>query len=82
MSANSLLTRIGALYHDIGKSAAPEHFVENQLGKNPHDRLKPVQSAKIISHGLRQKLAREMGLPSGSSTLSRSPTARGRCISF
>ena len=65
VGANSLLTRIGALYHDIGKSAAPEHFVENQMGKNPHDRLKPVQSAKIIiSHvTYGQKLAREMGLP-------------------
>ncbi len=65
VGANSLLTRIGALYHDIGKTAAPEHFVENQMSKNPHDRLKPVQSAKIIvSHvTYGQKLAREMGLP-------------------
>ncbi|MGI8409592.1 MAG: HD family phosphohydrolase [Pyrinomonadaceae bacterium] len=65
VGGNSLLTRIGALYHDIGKSAAPEHFVENQMGKNPHDRLKPAQSAKIIishvTYGI--KLAREMGLP-------------------
>lgn len=65
VDANVLLTRIGALYHDIGKSAAPEHFVENQLGKNPHDRLKPAQSAKIIishvTYGI--KLGREMGLP-------------------
>src|SRR5215208_3359669 len=65
VGANSLLTRIGALYHDIGKTAAPEHFVENQMSGNPHDRLKPVQSAKIIiSHvNYGQKLAREMGLP-------------------
>jgi putative nucleotidyltransferase with HDIG domain len=48
VGGNALLSRIGALYHDIGKTAAPEHFVENQLGKNPHDRLKPAQSAKII----------------------------------
>ena len=65
VGGNALLSRIGALYHDIGKSAAPEHFVENQLGKNPHDRLKPVQSAKIIishvTYGM--KLGREMGLP-------------------
>ncbi len=65
VGGNGLLARIGALYHDIGKSAAPEHFVENQLGKNPHDRLKPSQSAKIIishvTYGV--KLAREMGLP-------------------
>ncbi|MGI8884428.1 MAG: HD family phosphohydrolase, partial [Pyrinomonadaceae bacterium] len=65
VGANSLLTRIGALYHDIGKSAAPEHFVENQMGKNPHDKLKPSQSAKIIishvTYGI--KLGKEMGLP-------------------
>lgn len=65
VGGNTLLARIGALYHDIGKTAAPEHFVENQLTKNPHDKLKPVQSAKIIiahvTYGT--KLAREMGLP-------------------
>ncbi len=65
VGANGLLARIGALYHDIGKSAAPEHFIENQHGKNPHDRLKPAQSAKIlvshVTYGM--KLGREMGLP-------------------
>lgn len=66
VGANALLTRIGALYHDIGKTAAPEHFVENQMSRNPHDQLKPLQSAKIIiSHvTYGAKLAREMGLPS------------------
>jgi cyclic-di-AMP phosphodiesterase PgpH len=65
VGGNALLARIGALYHDIGKTAAPEHFVENQLGKNPHDRLKPTQSAKIIiSHvTYGTKLAKQMGLP-------------------
>lgn len=65
VGANGLLARIGALYHDIGKTAAPEHFVENQLGQNPHDRLKPAQSAKIIiSHvTYGTKLAKEIGLP-------------------
>lgn len=65
VGANSLLTRIGALYHDIGKLASPEYFVENQTGDNAHDRLRPTQSAKIITshvtYGL--KLAREIGLP-------------------
>lgn len=65
VGANPLLARIGALYHDIGKLAAPEYFVENQQGENPHDRLRPVQSAKIITshvtYGLR--LAKEIGLP-------------------
>ena len=65
VNANGLLARIGALYHDIGKTAAPEHYVENQSGKNPHDRLKALQSAKIIishvTYGM--KLGKEMGLP-------------------
>lgn len=65
IGANSLLTRIGALYHDIGKLASPDYFVENQTGDNPHDRLRPTQSARIITshvtYGLR--LAREIGLP-------------------
>ena len=65
VGGNGLLARIGALYHDIGKTAAPEHFVENQRGENPHDRLNPTQSAKIIiSHvTYGTKLAKEMGLP-------------------
>ena len=65
VNGNGLLARIGALYHDIGKTAAPEHFVENQMGRNPHDKLKPTQSAKIIiSHvTYGTKLAREIGLP-------------------
>lgn len=65
IGANPLLARIGALYHDIGKTASPEMFVENQQGKNPHDRLRPTQSARIITshvtYGL--KLAKEIGLP-------------------
>ena len=65
VGGNGLLARIGALYHDIGKTAAPEHFVENQRGENPHDRLNPTQSAKIIiSHvTYGTKLGKEMGLP-------------------
>nr|AAP58574.1 putative metal-dependent phosphohydrolase [uncultured Acidobacteriota bacterium] len=65
VGANPLLARIGALYHDIGKVAAPEYFVENQQGENPHDHLRPTQSARIITshvtYGI--KLAKEIGLP-------------------
>lgn len=65
VGANPLLARIGALYHDIGKLAAPEYFVENQMGNNPHDRLRPTQSAKIITSHVTYgtRLAREIGLP-------------------
>jgi putative nucleotidyltransferase with HDIG domain len=65
VGANPLLARIGALYHDIGKVAAPEYFVENQQGENPHDHMRPSQSARIITshvtYGI--KLAREINLP-------------------
>jgi putative nucleotidyltransferase with HDIG domain len=65
VGANPLLARIGALYHDVGKLAAPDYFVENQQGDNPHDHLRPTQSAKIITshvtYGL--KLGKELGLP-------------------
>jgi cyclic-di-AMP phosphodiesterase PgpH len=65
VGANPLLARIGALYHDIGKLAAPEYFVENQQGINPHDRLRPQQSAKIITSHVTygSRLAKEIGLP-------------------
>jgi hypothetical protein len=65
VGANPLLARIGALYHDIGKLAAPEYFVENQQGDNPHDRLRPSQSAKIITSHVTygSRLAKEIGLP-------------------
>jgi putative nucleotidyltransferase with HDIG domain len=65
VGANPLLARIGALYHDIGKLAAPEYFVENQQGVNPHDRLRPQQSAKIITSHVTYgtRLAKEIGLP-------------------
>ena len=65
IGANPLLARIGALYHDIGKLAAPDYFVENQQGENPHDRLRPQQSAKIITSHVTYgaRLAKEIGLP-------------------
>lgn len=65
VNANPLLARIGALYHDIGKVAAPEYFVENQQGTNPHDRMRPSQSARIITSHVTYgvKLAKEINLP-------------------
>lgn len=65
INANSLLTRTGALYHDIGKLESPFFFTENQHGQNPHEGLEPETSArKIISHvsaGI--SLAKESKLP-------------------
>ena len=50
IGADPLLTRVGALYHDVGKSINPGFFIENQpLGFiNPHDTLDPTESARII----------------------------------
>jgi putative nucleotidyltransferase with HDIG domain len=53
IGADVLLTRVGALYHDIGKAANPQFFIENQVsGKsNPHDDLSPeASSSTIIRH--------------------------------
>ncbi|MBI9034195.1 MAG: HDIG domain-containing protein [Bacteroidales bacterium] len=50
IGANTLLVRVGCLFHDIGKSANPSFFIENQLhGQlNPHDSLDPYESSEII----------------------------------
>lgn len=49
IGANGLLARVGAYYHDIGKTVRPQFFIENQLSnQNPHDRMDPKESAKII----------------------------------
>lgn len=49
IGADSLLVRVGAMYHDIGKIRNPKYFVENQKhGENPHANLKPEESANII----------------------------------
>lgn len=47
--ADPLLVRVGAFYHDIGKTARPYFFVDNQAdGINAHERLDPQTSAEII----------------------------------
>lgn len=50
IEANSLLTRVGALYHDIGKAQNPYFFIENQIpGQiDTHDDLHPADSAALI----------------------------------
>lgn len=49
IGANTLLVRVGALYHDIGKLKAPMYFSENQTGiLSPHEELTPKQSAEVI----------------------------------
>lgn len=49
IGANGLLARVGAYYHDVGKTRRPHFFIENQMNmENPHDRLPPSRSKDII----------------------------------
>ena len=66
IGANSLLVRVMALYHDIGKTMRPEYFTENQKqGINPHNNIDPSQSVKIITGHVEQgtELAKEYNIP-------------------
>lgn len=49
ISANTLLVRTGALYHDIGKMRHPEYYIENQFGgENPLSKLDLEVAAKMV----------------------------------
>ena len=49
VGANGLLARVGAYYHDLGKTKRPQYFIENQMNMdNPHDKLSPQLSKNII----------------------------------
>lgn len=65
IGADSLLVRVGALYHDIGKMTNPAFFTENQAGVNPHDALTCKESAKIIIGHVTEgvKIAEKANLP-------------------
>jgi len=66
VGADPLLARVGAYYHDIGKTLQPYYFTENQTdGVNIHDRLDPKTSAQIITSHVREgiKLAKKYDIP-------------------
>ncbi|MFN0088316.1 MAG: HD family phosphohydrolase [Blastocatellia bacterium] len=66
IGANALLARTGCLYHDIGKLAAPKMYIENQQGgPNPHDKVSPLDSVRIITGHVRRgiQMAVEHDLP-------------------
>lgn len=66
IGANAMLTRAGAIYHDIGKLQNPMYFIENQSSNlNPHDEIEFDESAEIIiSHVLDGiEIAKENNLP-------------------
>lgn len=66
IGGNELLARVGALFHDVGKTRRPHFFIENQFtGENPHDNLNPHLSYLIVTSHVRDglELAREYRLP-------------------
>ncbi|KUG25877.1 membrane protein [hydrocarbon metagenome] len=66
IGANPILSRVGAYYHDVGKSFDPGSFVENQLDdRNVHEKLNPQKSAQLIIDHVRRgiELAKEQNLP-------------------
>ena len=67
IGGDSLLTKVGALYHDIGKVRNPFYFTENQSSDfNPHNELDYAESAQIITAHVTDglELARRYHLPS------------------
>ncbi len=66
IGGNPFLVRAGALYHDIGKAAQPNFFIENQeIGMNPHDQMSYLKSAEIIIDHVKNgiKTAKKYKLP-------------------
>ena len=66
IGANALLSRAGAIYHDVGKLKNPMYFIENQTSNlNPHDEIEFDESAEIIiSHVLDGiEIAKDNNLP-------------------
>lgn len=65
IGGNALLMRVGALYHDIGKTGAPGFFIENQGNQNPHDKMAFDKSAEVIIQHVHYgaELAKKYKLP-------------------
>ncbi len=62
---NPLLARVGAYYHDIGKSKMPEYFIENKfMGASKHEKLTPHMSAIVLTSHVKEgvELARQHNL--------------------
>ena len=66
LGANTLLVRVGSMFHDIGKMSHPLYYIENQsTGINPHDELSYDESAKVIISHVKDgiQLAKKHKLP-------------------
>jgi cyclic-di-AMP phosphodiesterase PgpH len=57
IKANPIKARVGAMFHDIGKLAKPEYFVENTFdSENKHADLHPRMSSLIILNHVKEGL--------------------------
>ncbi len=68
VGGDTLLVRVAAYYHDIGKMKRPVFFIENQMGgENPHDKIAASLSTLILTSHVKDgvELAREQKLPKG-----------------
>jgi len=66
VGGNSLLCRVAAYYHDIGKMSKPEYFIENQMNATGlHDKLSPTMSSLVIASHVKDgvRMARDFNLP-------------------
>ncbi|SDC72443.1 hypothetical protein SAMN02799630_01296 [Paenibacillus sp. UNCCL117] len=66
IGADGLLCRVGAYYHDIGKTKRPSYFIENQTNiENPHDKIDPALSKSIIVAHARDgsEMLKEFNIP-------------------
>ena len=68
ISADAMLVRVAAYYHDLGKMNRPEFFIENQSNaENVHDRISPSLSALVLVNHVKEglEIAERVGLPPG-----------------
>jgi putative nucleotidyltransferase with HDIG domain len=72
IGANSLLSRVQAYYHDIGKLAKPEYYAENEPAstRSRHEKLTPSMSTLVVKSHITEglEMARASGCPGPCST--------------
>jgi len=85
VGGESLLVRVGAYYHDIGKIKRPYFFIENQMAdENPHDKIAPSLSTLILTSHVKDgvELAREYRLPQAVVDIIEQHHGSGLCTFF
>ena len=85
IGGDSLLTRVGAYYHDVGKLKRPYFFIENQMNTdNPHDKIAPTLSTLILTFHVKDgvELAREYKLPEDIINIIEQHHGSGLCTYF